>query len=208
MYCEYLIPDAKKGDRDSLEQLFFANYNLIYLFERDFHVFKDESEDFSQICFIAFEKAVKEYQLGSLNSLLAYYRRCVQHEFYLYKLLMRYPTRVSRSDIKKIESDGFEFTNLCSESFAEMDDVLSVVEIHTISAVVWREVERILGYQHCMFLKNRFVFSMKYDEILIRCEERGKTVQQLRDRQAYLLRRLRKSRLLREIAYDFFSIQC
>ncbi len=208
MYCEYLILDAKNGDKESLSQLFFANYNFIYVFKKDLCVHQEEMEDFAQMCYIAMERAIHSFQIGGLNSFLSYYRRCVQHEFYLYKLHMRYPTRISRHDIKQVERDGFDFSKLETVTYSKLDDALNRAEIHTVSSMVWQEVETVLGSQHCGFLKERFIRYAEYEELLDWFENEFVTIAKLRDRQAYLCRRLRKSDVLKKIASDFFSIRC
>lgn len=200
MYCEYLLEDAKNGDADSLKQLYLANFGLVCKFYEVFGVKDGEKDDFNQLCYIALDSAVKAYCPNGINSFLSYFRRCVLHEFYAFKLLVRYPFRVPYL---------VEIPDVCSVdevnevTYSVLDDSYNESEERMISAIIWNEVRKKLPYDDYVLLYERFVKSRSYSEI---AEVLHKDSDKLRFRQRTVLRKLRKDSLLKEIAADFYGI--
>lgn len=208
MYCEYLIREAKsfpekKGD--CLGQFFLANYGLVFKFSLSFGVQEQEKEDFVQLCYLALVQAVEAWQNDRLNSLLSYYRRCALHQFYVYKLEMRYPVKMSRVDFRTAESGEITFECTDYQScYGDLDDRLCSIEQSLIRDAVWGEIDRVLQYRDALLLKRRFQDCAAYGEL---SKEFGEKASTLRFRQHHLLTRLKKNNNLRQLAKDAFGIQ-
>lgn len=210
LYCEYLIRQAKETagkeeQQQLLGELFFANYGLVLTFEQSFKVQNDEREDFEQLCYLALVQAFNAYQLGSKNSFLSYYRRCILHQFYVYKLEMRYPVKMPREEFRAVENGELEVSLTdCQFNYGDLDDNLLCVEETMMSDVVWGEVEQVLAWNDVLLLKRRFCDEATYKEL---AEEFGVDPNTLRFKQHRLLIKLKKDTRLHEIARDFYGIR-
>lgn len=207
MYCEYLLKEIKDGVTSSKEQFFLANYSVLYCFAKDFHVRTWDYEDFFQLCYIAFEKAVESYSLHSVNSFLSYYRRCAMHQYFLYKLEMHFPIKIPKELYKQVSIDDTITTVPFDSTYLELDDCLLEVEKSLIKETIWTEVFKILGKSDTEFIYCRFVKGMSYIEFSQMEKFKNMSNLQLRSKQSYLLRKLRRSDALKIIATSFYGIK-
>lgn len=208
MNGEDLFERAKDGDVGCREQFFLGNRSLLFCFMKDFRVKERDRDDFLQLGYIAFNQAIESYQFGGLNTFLSYYRRSVLHHYYLYKLNMCFPSKISFEDYKEVLTNGFDYKKFINLSYFDYDERLTEVEDAIISKIVWEEVSRIVGEYWCKFLRLRFVEGKSHEEVaeLFNLDEKNKL--QSRSKQSYLLKKLRKSKLLRRIAKDCFEFKC
>ena len=204
MYCEYLLKGAKVGDKSCKEQFFIANSGLMIKFSVDFAVRECERDDFYQLCYLAFEQALKVYEEGKY-SFLAYYRRCVLHYWYCWKLTMRCPFKISGKDYKNLTfAENFNFPSLDEcEVYCTFDDKLLQIENDLTIVTVWEEVKKSVPKKDYEFLIKRFRYRVKYKDL---AEELGVSVTSLNARQRRLLFKLKDNKKLEQIARDCFEI--
>lgn len=208
MYCEYLLKQAKEfeeKEQELLGEFFFANYGLVFVFEKSFRVQLAEQEDFRQLCYLALVQAFHAYQAGNPNSFLSYYRRCVLHQYYVYKMEMRYCVKLSRTDFKAVEQGDIILESTDSQfNYGDLDDNLICIEQSMMASAVWGEVERALAWQDALLLKRRFCDEVTYKDL---AEELELDPDTLRFKQHHLLVKLRKNVRLHKIAQDFYGIR-
>lgn len=207
MFCEYLLKNAKAGDKESKEQFFCGNHGLVYCFMQDLRVPESDKDDFNQLCYIAFQQALESYPLDGINTFLSYYRRSVLHLYYLYRLEMAFPAKVSYKDYKEILTNGFDYEKFLDVSYYEYDELLTRAENETFSEAIWKEVKNVVGEYWYEFLRLRFVEQKSHEEIAKQFCFPEQDTQKSRSKQSWLFRKLRKSNLLQTIAKDWFEIK-
>jgi RNA polymerase sigma factor (sigma-70 family) len=206
MYCEDLIFKVQNGEeaQNNLQQFYYANFGLVLKFMGLFNVREYEKEDFSQLCFIACMSAVKAYRRGTGNSFLAYYRRCILHEFYKYKLEMRFPVKVSQTDYQKVETEGIEFyQQLDGVLYAKLDDTFEKVEMGLASDALWSAVHDSLDSISERLIVRNYLERVPLKEV---GAEMGMDFKEVRRVHQAALRTLKRNTSIREIAKYFYNI--
>lgn len=214
MYCEDLIFDVKEGINpgENLEQFFYANFGLVKFFQKAYGVRNEEFEDFSQLCFIACMNAIKAYKKGTSNSFLSYYRRCVLHEFYEYKMEQRFPYKVNREDAKILSANGFcciEYSDIVQSFgkeylFTDLDENYNESEKRMMARLLWELVEEQVDTTAVNFLQDKFIHKMSYRELALKHSIEPSRVYNY---YAKLLKKLKRSSDLKELADVWWSCQ-
>lgn len=208
MYREDLIPAIKKGINvsENLQIFYYSNFGLIKRFKAIFGVRPSEEEDFEQLCFIACHKAVQAFDVTHGDSILSYYRRCVQHEFYMYKLETRFVLHVPRDKYKDAVNQGLGFPEDLDSivySYARMDENLEKVENDCIASILWEILREDLDdFSYELIYRNY----KKRESMTSLSRDLGIEYIELRKLQRKALRRLRADERVQKCAQSYFGI--
>jgi len=210
MYCEYLIPEIKGAKTDGERQektneFFLANYGMVLKFVSVFKVPAYERDDFCQLCFFAMLDALRAFGEGK-NTFLSYYRRCVMHQYFVYRLTMRYPFRVNRQVYSALSEGDSTYPSVLSDgaySYYEMDGVFNAVEQEMLSGTVWEIVRQSTTGQQYAILYMHYRQGRTYRDIAAAL---GYTESQVKWKKKDAFCKLRRKRVLREIARDVYGI--
>lgn len=209
MFDLSLVTEIKNGIRvkENMSKLYFENLNLIHTMANSMYLTDSDREDFLQMAYIALDKAVHVFKFDSGYSFLAYYRRCLVHEFYQHILLMRYPYRVTHKEHQhlKIHGDGLFFHYDTAESLdlTLVDTGFKEAEYQLLCDSVWNTVRSELN------AKNYHVIVKLYKEGQSRREianEMRIGYERVRLREIRSLQKLRRNSFLHELAMDYYGI--
>lgn len=210
MYCEYLLQQiVENQNKELIAEFFIANYGLVYSFEKAFGVPEVEKEDFRQLSFVAFSDAAKYYKPNTKNSFLSYWRRCMLHEYYLYKLNTRYPLSIPRSAYQEFKNDGIAaaeavYQRYCTATtYYQVDDTLTQIENECCSKTLWSIVEDTVGDFGSAILKEHFICNKT---LAVISEELHCSATTITTEYNKAIRRLRKNKRLRSLASDMYGI--
>lgn len=204
MYQEELIEKIKAGVdvKHSYQQLFFSNYGLIYQMAEQYSTTGMCLDDCMQLAYVALHNAVQAYSGRSKYSFLSFFRRCLQHEFYVYKLEMCFPCRVPRSRAGSRGCDKLP-TGVALEEVEIhcLDFEYRSVENQLLSEALWKIVDTVLTAENCYIVKERFVRQKTLQSI---GKELGIGAERVRMREKRALKKLRENEQVREIARMYY----
>ena len=208
LYCSYLLPKAIEGDVVSKTSFWVANFKLVYVFAKDFKVPRKHFDDFSQQCYLAYERTLATFNIEAEATFLSYYRRWVLHYYYVWKLHSNYATSLSVYQDQKL-TEG-EHTQLRSPacldkvlSFQAVDESLTNIEDSLLAKTLWEEVDRILAEDDFYLISRVYCDNSKLKDVGI---ELGMCASTVKTRHRRALQKLRGSTILREIARDLLGI--
>lgn len=208
MINENLVAEIKAGInvKQNMELLYSSNLGLISTIANSWEVYDyDLRNDFFQLAYIALDTAVKSYDGTDGYSLMAYFRRCLLHEYYTYRLEMQFPLRVSRNAYREHKSalPAFHLDNGVKQTFTVIDESYDKVEEEMLNDVLWSEVANSLSEENYFVIYERFKGEKTLREIA--CElQIGSERVRLREQRS--LNRLRKNKNIQKLAYDYFEI--
>lgn len=205
MFLENLLKKIKAGDKNSELQFFYANYRLIYEFQKSFGVLEQEEDDFVQLCFLGYQKALEAYTFDSEYSFLAYYRRCVKHEYYMYSLEMHFPLRIPQ---KRLEEAKIKYSRTVPYNDAEgdlsaLDDALLAAEEKQTVVTFWSCIYEELPRLEYVIIYNNYKKALSLQKIAKALHIEFSEAKVLRQR---ALQRLSRCCRIQEIAKDLYGI--
>lgn len=207
MYCEYLIDEIKKQTKKEqkmllVEEFYFANFGILRSMRNNFQVRPCEEDDFYQLCFLAMLDALDAYH-ECVNSFLSFYRRCIMHQYYMYRLEMMYPMKLSRVQFKQLCEEGIGVCCVDGMDFAELDMNFTAVENSAAANSIWKVVKDSVTPSEYVILTMKFQEGITYREV---GERMGYLETQIKSKKNNAFRKLRKNKFLQSVAYDFYSI--
>lgn len=207
MYCEYLINEIKgQTEKEQMmllvQEFYFANFGILRSMRGSFRVRDSEEDDFYQLCFLAMLDALDAYH-ECINSFLSFYRRCIMHHYYMYKLETRYPMRLSKGQFKHICDEGIETYNVEGMDFVELDTNFTVAENTLAADRIWGIVKSNVTPTEYLILSMKFKDDITYREV---GERLGYLETQVKSKKNNAFRKLKKNKFLQDIACDFYDI--
>lgn len=207
MYCEYLIDEIKRqAEKEQMmllaQEFYFANFGILRSMCGSFRVRDSEEDDFYQLCFLAMLDALEAYH-ECVNSFLSFYRRCIMHHYYMYKLETRYPMRLSKGQFKRACDEGIETYNVEGMDFMELDTNFTVAENALAADRIWNIVKSNVTPTEYLILSMKFKDDITYREV---GERLGYLETQVKSKKNNAFRKLRKNKFLQDIACDFYDI--
>lgn len=206
MYQEDLVIKIKHKEnvKENYRQLYYSNYNLINTFRKACGVRYSDVDDFNQLAFIALEKAVNAFNESSKFSFMAYFRRCLVHEYYLFRLEMHFPCKMTNSSYKevKISDNTIAAIDICNVEIHQLDYQFSLVEKRMVADILWSTVTSVLSDKNSFIIKERFI---RQRTLLDIGKELGIGAERVRQREKKALAILRVNEVICEIARDYYS---
>lgn len=206
MYQEELIAKIKRQEnvKRNYEQLYYSNYPLIISLSKTCGVRHDDLDDFLQLAFIALRNAIAAYEETSRFSFLSFFRRCLIHEYYVYKLSMHFPCRLTNGAYQKIKesTEGLYAVELESIELHQLDYAYSASERALASSVLWDTVAQVLSAENTYIIRKRFIEECTFCEI---AKELGVGAECIRQREKKSLNKLRANKVIQELRADFWQ---
>lgn len=205
MFSEECIHKIQCGCnvQTNMQQLYSENLGLLHTICNSLHLSSDDRDEFYQFSYIALDKAVKAYDPRRGFSFLAYYRLCLRHEYYVYRLQMKFPVRLDQRAMHDhaVQESKAEWADYLEP---ENDDHYDLVEDAIIAKAIWQEVCSLLSKENadivvCYYKKNETYSSLS--------KKYGICINAVRKRVLRSLKILQGSSILREIARDYYGIR-
>lgn len=209
MFSEDRIFQIKNGINitENMQALYSENLGLLHVIGNELHLSKEDREDFMQLAYLALHDAIKAFSVDSEYSFLSYYRRCLRHTYFLYRLEMKYPTKLNQYSIKHAQSlnenNGVESVSFDSISFPSTEGGFKKCEDRLICDVIWREINVSLTPINADILYRYYKRNQTYREI---GNNYGICINSIRSRIIRSLRILKRSKILQEIAKEYYGI--
>lgn len=169
---------------------YFANYGLTVSLLKDLGANERNFDDFIQLSYIAFDKAVRSYERGSQHTILSYYRMCLKHECYKHWLEERRGGNYS-------EVSGFNAVFEKSVDYKQVEVAYEVLELNEMNSLLWQRVDSVLDEHNAMIIRERF---QKARTLKMIGEENGVTAESVRKRIIHACKELHSDCAVREVA--------
>lgn len=173
-----------------MEEAYFANYGLTIELLKDLGANERNFEDFIQISYIAFDKAIRSYESRSQYSILSYYRMCLKHECYKQWLAER----------KYHYCDGVVDSNAVFENsigYNQVEAMYEMLEVNDMNLLLWQRVDDVLDKRNATIIRERF---QKLHTLKTIGAENGVTAESIRKRIINSCKELHSDDAIQEIA--------
>ena len=207
MFSDEVILKIKNGEnvQDNMQRLYCENLGLLHTICNSMQLISEDRDEFYQLAYLALHDAVNAYienMESTKYNFIAYYRQCLRHAYYVYRLEMKYPVRINQKVYKEktVSKDRIEYLSIY-DIYTEYE--YDLVEDRIIASAVWSEVNRLISDTNAEILIRHFRKKHTYREIGV---DYGICSNSVRQRIVRSLHTLRCSHVLREIAQDYFGI--
>lgn len=195
MHMENLMFQAKdthnvEERKQLMEEAYFANYGLTIELLKDLGANEHNFEDFMQLSYIAFDKAVRSYERQSQYSILSYYRMCLKHECYKQWLAEQ---RNRHSVLTVSPNTIFEKAT----GYNQVEAMYEILEVNDMNSLLWRRVDTILDEHNATIIHERFQQVHTLKKI---GEENGVTAESVRKRIIHACKQLHSDQAIQEVA--------
>ena len=205
MFSENCILLIKQGVNvtENMQQLYCDNLRLLHTICTSLGLSRDERDEFMQLAYLALADAVKVYVPDGKYSFLSYYRQCLRHQYFVYRLEMKYPMRVNQNTYRNTQySTVLPLDVAVREANSDLDFIMA--EDKLLAETVWNEVYAILTEENADIVFSYYGKGETYQTIGNRY---GIGLNSVRKRVLRSLRLLRYSEQLRGIASDYYGIE-